>query len=335
MPSEIVKDAGKADIVKAVGACAFAVTDSNVARLYPDVTAGAFVIDAGEKSKTPETLFRIIEAMHEKRLKRGDTVAAIGGGVVGDITGLASAIYMRGVAWINVPTTLLAMIDAGIGGKTAVDFCGVKNLVGAFHEPKTVYIDTAFLVTLPEREWVCGTGELIKTCVLRGDAYETLYTELGGFRVKKAESVGRLVRLCVDIKSDVVASDPTEKGLRKILNVGHTVGHALESIDGFRSSHGEYVMKGMLTEAAMCVDMIDKKFFGELTSILGMYVRPPRTTAKAVCELAASDKKNESDTVTLMIPCAPADIKEVKLTQAEFVSRYDAALRRLKDGANG
>lgn len=330
MPSNIVFGAERADIIRAVNSCAFAVTDRNVAKLYPDVTDGAFVIEAGEHSKTPETLFRIIEAMHAKGLKRGDTVAAIGGGVVGDITGLAAALYMRGIAWINVPTTLLAMVDAGIGGKTAVDFCNVKNLVGAFHEPREIYIDTAFLDTLPEREWVCGTGEVIKTCLLRKDAYELLFAELGGFRVKRADSVGKLVRTCADIKADVVASDPTEKGLRKILNVGHTVGHALESIDGFRSSHGEYVMKGMLTEAAMCDDMIDKKLYGELCSMLGMYVDAPRTTAKAVCGLAASDKKNEGDTVTLMIPCAPADIREVKLTQAEFVSRYDAAIRRLR-----
>lgn len=330
MPSKTVLGAERADIVKAVWGCAFAVTDGNVAKLYPDVTEGAFVIEAGERSKTPETLFRILEAMHAKKLQRGDTVAAIGGGVVGDITGLAAALYMRGVAWVNVPTTLLAMVDAGIGGKTAVDLCNVKNLVGAFHEPREIYIDTGFLDTLPEREWVCGTGELVKTCLLRADAYDLLYAELGGFRAKKADSIDKLVRTCVGIKSDVVESDLTEKGLRKILNVGHTVGHALESIDGFRSSHGEYVMKGMLTEAAMCDDMIDKKFFGELCSMLGMYVSPPRTTAKAVCELAVSDKKNDGDTVTLMIPRAPGDIAEVRLTQEQFVSRYDDALRRLK-----
>ena len=157
-------------VIDALGFCAFTVTDDNVARLYPELTKNAYVIPAGEASKTPETLFAVLAEMSNRRIKRGDRIAAVGGGVVGDLTGLAAALYMRGVEWTSIPTSLLAMVDSGIGGKTAVDFNGIKNLVGAFHMPRDIVISCEFLKTLPEREWLCGTGELIKTCLLSKDA---------------------------------------------------------------------------------------------------------------------------------------------------------------------
>lgn len=320
-----------ADSVRdALGFCAFTVTDENVARLYPDITKNAYVMPAGESSKTPETLFAVLAAMSDRKIKRGDRIAAVGGGVVGDLTGLAAALYMRGVEWTNIPTSLLAMVDSGIGGKTAVDFNGIKNLIGAFHMPHDIVISCEFLKTLPEREWLCGTGELIKTCMLTADAYALLSEKLDGFIARDEDSVFALVSKCVKIKDAVVRSDPREAGLRKILNVGHTVGHALESADGYKLSHGEYVLKGMATELAMCRDLVEPAFYKDIMRLLARFTTPPRTTGKAVCEKALSDKKNTGDTITVMLPRSAGDIADVKIERADFLRRYDDALKELK-----
>lgn len=322
------------EIREAVEGCAFSVTDGNLARLYPELTKNSFVIAAGEKSKTPETLFSILSAMSDARLTRADRVAAIGGGVVGDITGLAAALYMRGIKWTSIPTSLLAMVDSGIGGKTAVDFRGVKNLVGAFHMPEDILISTHFLKTLPEREWLCGTGELVKTCILSEDAYARFKANADKVFSRDPEALFETVKLCVEIKNSVVEKDPTEKGLRKILNVGHTVGHALESLDGYRLSHGEYVIKGMLAEFAMFRDKMDAAFYSEIMPVLARFSSPPELAATDVAEKAMSDKKNSGGTVSVMIPRTAGEVNEIKVSKAEFAERYEAAREELKAWAS-
>lgn len=319
------------NVKAALSTCAFTVTDSNLSTLYPEFTAGAYVIPAGEKSKTMTTLCSILAEMHKRGIKRGDRVAAFGGGVVGDITGFAAAIYMRGVEWINVPTSLLAMVDAGIGGKTAVDFEGVKNLVGAFHEPKDIYVNIEFLKTLPPREWLCGNGELVKTCLLSAAAFGTLNDNLERLFDHDIDGMYPLIECAIGIKNEIVKADLKESGLRKILNVGHTVGHALESVDGYKLSHGEYVLRGMMTEVAMCRDMLDTAFYDDYIDLVGKFTRPPRTSANAVLELAMSDKKNSDNLISIMLPTAPGVVKEVKLEREEFKSRYDRALEALKE----
>lgn len=326
--SEIVLGkAIKPDVMRAVGGCAFVVTDSNVARLYADVTRGAFVIDAGEKNKTPETLFAILRAMSDKKLKRNDTVAAVGGGVVGDITGLAAALYMRGIAWVNIPTTLLAMVDSGIGGKTAVDFRGVKNLIGAFHDPRKVIVDAEFLNTLPDREWLCGTGELVKTCFLDAQAFALLKSKMSAVKAHDPDETYSLIELCAKIKDSVVTRDFKESGLRKILNVGHTVGHALESAGGYELSHGEYVVKGMIAELAMCRELVDKEFYSAALDILLSLSDPPSAGANDILDIACADKKNVGDTVSIMLPVSAGDVREIKLTREQFAERYDKAIK--------
>lgn len=318
------------EVKAAVAECAFIVTDNNVAELYPKITEGAFVIEAGEASKTPDVLFAILAEMSERKLKRGDRVAAIGGGVVGDVTGLAAALYMRGIEWTSIPTSLLAIVDSGIGGKTAVDFNGVKNLVGAFHLPKDIVISCEFLKTLKGREWLCGTGELIKTCLLTEGGYALLNDKIDDFIARDEDAVFALVEQCVKTKNAVVEADPKEKGLRKILNVGHTVGHALESLDGYVLSHGEYILKGMLTEFAMCKDLMDESFYNDIMRLLAGFTVPPRTTGRSVCEKALSDKKNEGETITVMVPRTAGDVLDVKIERADFLERYDGALKELK-----
>lgn len=317
------------DVTFAVSECKFVVTDSNLAALYPSLTAGAFVIPAGEKSKCQAMLFKILSAMQKKGLRRADKVCSIGGGVVSDITGFAAATYMRGIEWINIPTSLLAMVDAGIGGKTAINFNGVKNLVGAFHLPERIVISAHFLKTLQEREWLDGAGELIKTCLLTEDAYNRLTKNLDGLKSKDTDKIYPLISLCVNIKNAVVKADPKEGSLRKILNVGHTVGHALESIEKYKLSHGEYVLKGMMVELAMCRDIVDEKFYGEVLSILRSFTSPPITAASTVCKRSLSDKKNDADTISVMVPTLPGNVIEVKMRQDDFKSRYASAIKEL------
>lgn len=318
------------DITNAMAGCAMVVTDSNVAALYPELTKNAFVIPAGEKSKSPETLLSVLAEMNARGLKRSDKIAALGGGVVGDLTGLAAALYMRGIKWIVIPTTLLAMIDSSIGGKTAIDFGGIKNLVGAFHSPERVIISYDFLETLYENDWLCGYGELIKTCLLTKESCAMLFDNIDNIAEYDRDAVYALINKCIEIKNAVVLADPKEKGMRKILNVGHTVGHALEVLDGFKSTHGEYVLKGIMTECAMCKDIMDEDFYDSVISACRRFATPPRTTSGAVIKHALRDKKNDGDTITVMLPVAAGEVLDVRITKDDFVQRYDGALKELK-----
>ncbi|MDE5601025.1 MAG: 3-dehydroquinate synthase [Clostridia bacterium] len=228
---------------------ALIVTDSNVSALYLEGAKSSlrsagfevfdFVFEAGEKSKTPATYFDIINCLGENGFKRTDAVVALGGGVVGDIAGFAAATYMRGIDVIQVPTTLLAMIDSSVGGKTGVDLPFGKNLLGAFWQPKAVIADISTLETLPEREWKTGIGEGIKyACLVGGRILEIL---LDGVE----NNIEEFVQLCVEYKASVVVADEKEGGLRKLLNLGHTVGHAIEKQSDFEIPHGVAVARGV------------------------------------------------------------------------------------------
>lgn len=231
------------------------VTDSNVARLYLDMltdslqTAGytvrTFSFDAGEQSKNIATYLRIVEALASNKFTRRDMVVALGGGVVGDIAGFAAATYMRGIKVVQVPTTLLAMIDSSVGGKTGIDLPQGKNLLGAFHQPSAVIADLQTLDTLPEYEWQCGFGEGIKyACLMGGELAELMMSGISG----DAE-LERFIELCVQYKAEVVAADERESGKRKLLNFGHTLGHAIECESGYTVPHGVAVAKGVLLMA--------------------------------------------------------------------------------------
>ena len=228
------------------------VTDSNVAPLHlarvvkafdrAGYKVSTFSFEAGEASKTVETYLAVIEALRYRRFSRKDIVVALGGGVVGDIAGFAAATYMRGISVVQMPTTLLAMIDSSVGGKTGVDLAGGKNLLGAFHQPILVAADLDFLDTLPEAEWRCGIGEGIKYACLAGGELEKLLAE-------GIEPLERFVELCVSYKAHVVEQDQFEGGKRMLLNLGHTLGHALECASGYTVPHGVAVAKGVLIMA--------------------------------------------------------------------------------------
>lgn len=248
---------------------AVVVSDSNVKRLYGGAvdealaslgaSAGSFVFAAGEASKTPAVLVKALEAFAKAGLTRKGFVIALGGGVAGDLAGLAAALYMRGVACIQIPTSLLAMTDSSVGGKTAVDLPQGKNLMGAFAQPAGVLIDPEALKTLPEREAACGWGEIIKYALLSPSIMAVVEQELLGSPDAGPSgcSAGRskrpplpsaaLIAEAVELKRRIVEADEKEAGERRLLNLGHTIGHAVESASRFALSHGAAVAIGLCT----------------------------------------------------------------------------------------
>ena len=242
----------------------FLVCDSNVAKLHGKWAEetlkpeGVFVFPAGESSKTIDTVIGICRRAAELRLDRRSSCGALGGGVTGDIAGFAAAIYLRGVDVIQIPTTLLAMVDSSVGGKTAVDIPEGKNLVGAFHQPRRVFSDPRFLATLPPRELRNGLAEAVKTAVL-GDGELFLKLErLGGALLETPlpeDAYEEIVLRCCRVKAAVVAEDEKEHGRRAILNYGHTFGHALELLSDFSLPHGEGVAIGMTVAAKLAVKL--------------------------------------------------------------------------------
>lgn len=239
------------------------VTDDNVAGFYLDTAiaslrdagfvASASIIEAGEKSKNIDTLQKLWADLHSCGLTRRDLVLALGGGVVGDLAGFAAATWLRGVAVVQVPTSLLAFVDSSIGGKTAIDTPQGKNLVGAFHQPSAVVSDPLVLRTLPPREMAQGFAEALKTaCILDADFFDFMESLSG--RVVTDEDLEFAIRRCAVAKAGVVSRDEKEGGLRAILNFGHTAGHAIEKIFGYGTvPHGEAVAVGMTIAARLGV----------------------------------------------------------------------------------
>ena len=234
------------------------ISDENVAALYLAQTKASLVqagykvadivVPAGEDTKSLEIAGEIWEAMAQLSLGRDCVVVALGGGVVGDLAGFIASTWMRGVALVQVPTTLLAMVDSSVGGKTAVNLPAGKNLVGTFHQPLFVCADVDALSTLPEREWRCGCAEIAKSAIIDSDDFFFWLVEhdakLAG---RDAEVTAEAIKRCVVFKAGVVARDKTESaGVRECLNFGHTLGHAIESVAGFGTfSHGAAVAEGM------------------------------------------------------------------------------------------
>ncbi len=227
------------------------VTDSNVCKLYLNKVKNALlkrgflvsthIFSAGEQQKHLDTVSEIYETLSENEFTRKDCIIALGGGVCGDISGFAAATYMRGIGFIQIPTTLLSQVDSSVGGKTGVDTKYGKNLVGAFYQPKLVLIDPNTLDTLSDHYFADGMGEVIKYgCIYSEELFEFL--EKNDIK----ENIEEIILECLKIKADVVSKDEKESGLRMILNFGHTTGHAIEKLSDFSLSHGECVAKGMM-----------------------------------------------------------------------------------------
>ncbi|MBW4442245.1 MAG: 3-dehydroquinate synthase [Plectolyngbya sp. WJT66-NPBG17] len=233
-----------------------AVTDSLTEAGF---TVSSCILPAGERYKTPATLQKIYDAALENRLERSSVMVALGGGVVGDMTGFAAATWLRGISVVQVPTTLLAMVDAAIGGKTGVNHPNGKNLIGAFHQPRLVLIDPQVLKTLPAREFRAAIAEVIKYGIIwDAELFEKLERakRLDQIRAVGDDLVNEMLVRSAQAKAHVVSKDEKESGLREILNYGHTIGHAIESLTNYRVvNHGEGVAIGMMAAGLIAVEM--------------------------------------------------------------------------------
>ena len=266
------------------------------------------VIAHGEASKSAENLILLLEKMASEHLTRADLLVALGGGVVGDLGGFAAAVYQRGIPFVQMPTTLLAMVDASVGGKTAIDLAAGKNLCGAFHQPSLVICDTACLSTLPPEIFADGMAEVIKYAFISDrPLFELLQTD--------APDMAHVIRLCVEDKRRLVEADETDKGARQLLNLGHTVGHAIEACSGFAISHGSAVAMGMviITRAAERLGVCEAGTPDALLTLLDKYRLPAECpfTTEQLYAVALSDKKRAGGTITLVVPYGVADSRLV------------------------
>lgn len=272
------------------------VTDTGVPGAYAKALADqskegvVCTVEAGEASKSLEVFGKLLQTMLNHGFSRKDCVVAVGGGVVGDLAGFAASAYMRGIDFYNIPTTLLSQIDSSIGGKTAINFGGVKNIVGAFYQPKKVLIDSDLLKTLPPRQIANGLAEAVKMALTSDKELFEL------FENQDIEShLDEIIIRSLNIKKSVVEQDEKETGLRKILNFGHTVGHGIESSEGMSELyHGECVALGMLP---MCGDELRPRVVAVLQKC-GLY-RQLRYDWEKITEAAFHDKKADGDTVSV------------------------------------
>lgn len=236
------------------------VADSNVAPLYGEqvkealkdlpVDIDLFVFPAGEESKNLETVNNLYRFLIEKQYTRKDLLAALGGGVTGDLTGFAAATYLRGIDFIQLPTTLLAQVDSSMGGKTGVDVDGYKNMAGAFYHPRCIYMNMETLKTLPDKEFQSGMGEVLKSgLIYDGSFYEWIIEHMWEIQEKITPVLQKMVRTCCKIKMDIVEKDPKEDNIRAILNFGHTIGHGIEKTADFTLPHGHCVALGSVAAA--------------------------------------------------------------------------------------
>ena len=292
------------------------ISDSNVYPLYGELAETSlkrrgyeaihYVFPAGEASKNPATYLSILNFLAENHLTRTDIIVALGGGVTGDMSGFAASTYLRGIPYVQIPTTLLAMVDSSVGGKTAIDLPVGKNLVGAFYQPSLVLCDLDALNTLPQQVFCDGCAEVIKYGVL----YDAdLFNHLAeyGLDFDREDVISR----CVEWKRNVVAQDEFDTGARAKLNLGHTIGHGVEALSNFSVSHGQAVAIGMaIVSKAGCKDIYDS-----LTKVIKQFHLPTTTefTANQLYTCALSDKKRAGGTVNLIIPNTIGDCSIVPI----------------------
>jgi 3-dehydroquinate synthase len=278
------------------------VTNETVAPLYldrlkaclPGIEVESVSLPDGEQYKTLATVEAVLDTLVAMRAGRDTTIVALGGGVIGDIAGFAAASYMRGVAFIQVPTTLLAQVDSSVGGKTGVNHAGGKNLVGAFHQPRIVLIDTDSLATLDDRELRAGIAEVIKygAIVDRG-FFDWLEEHISDLLSRDPAALAHAIRVSCETKAEVVAEDEREAGKRALLNFGHTFGHAIENLVGYGEwLHGEAVAAGMLMAASLSkLDADDGNRLRALIEAAGLPVAPPKVGAAKMLDVMQTDKK--------------------------------------------
>lgn len=293
------------------------VTDSTVAGLYLEIVAGiladcckqviSFQFPAGEEHKNLKTVEELYETLIIHHFDRKDLLVALGGGVVGDLCGYAAATYLRGVSFIQIPTTLLSQVDSSIGGKTGVDFDGYKNMVGAFCQPKLVYINITALNTLNDEQFFCGMGEILKHGLIKdADYYEWVIEHMSEICERKPGVLKKMISASCEIKRAVVEKDPTEKGDRALLNFGHTIGHAIEKLMDFKMLHGQCVALGYVAAAYISYKrgLLSAEEFFEIRDMNVGFELPisfEGIDTNKILEVTKSDKKMEAGKIKFVL----------------------------------
>ena len=293
------------------------ITDSNVGSHYANEifrllapiakTIQIYTFPAGEASKNLDTVSMCYEQLILGGYDRNDVLLAVGGGVVGDLTGFVAATYLRGIRFLQLPTSLLSMVDSSIGGKTGVDFKAYKNMVGAFHQPKLVYVNLSTLQTLPDVEYFSGMGEIIKHGLIKDAIYYSwLKDNIDGIQEKKHEILLEMIYRSCQIKKAVVEKDPKEQGERALLNFGHTIGHSVEKLVDFKLLHGECVSIGMAAAAYMSMQRgnITASDYEDIIKILECFHQPSSImglSAEQIYEVTKLDKKMDSDKIKFIL----------------------------------
>ncbi len=312
------------------------ITDSNVGELYAqqvkqsleaaEIQAGVIEVEAGEQSKDKEVLFKIYDELFDLEIERSDTIIALGGGVIGDLAGYAAASFKRGTKFVQIPTSLLAMVDSSVGGKTGINHPRGKNMIGAFNQPSFVFADVNVLQTLPGRELSCGLAESVKHGVIRNlEFFEWMEANHETIVKCEPETMAQLVGENVKVKAGVVAQDEKEGGLRQILNYGHTYGHAVEVLfkeDGHnRYHHGEAVSIGIeyANKLALQKEMITEEELARISELMVKFNLPleadfaghPEVTADKIDEAIKHDKKVKDGKVVFILPKGIGDCEIV------------------------
>jgi 3-dehydroquinate synthase len=319
--SRLLPDLGSeiASVVK--GKNTVIVSDTNVWPIYGEsteyklrnsgFTASHFIIPAGEQSKNADTYLQLLAFLADQQLDRNDCIIALGGGVVGDLAGFAASTYLRGIGYIQVPTSLLAMVDSSVGGKTAINLPEGKNLVGAFYQPKLVICDISLLNTLPHPEFIDGCAEVIKYGILYDQIlFETL--ERDGLQFDREEVIAK----CIEWKAKVVAQDEFDTTTRQMLNLGHTFGHAIEKESKYTISHGKAVAVGisLISRAGTKQGICRESDCGRIITLFQKFHLPTSThfVPEALSKYTLADKKRQGDFITLTIPATIGCCKQIR-----------------------
>ncbi len=293
------------------------VSDSNVAELYAKEVADelektgnkifTYVFKAGEENKNLNTVEDVYEFLIKNHFDRKDMLVALGGGVVGDLTGFTAATYLRGIDFIQVPTSLLAQVDSSIGGKTGVDFRAYKNMVGAFHQPRLVYMNISVLKSLSRRLFNSGFGEIIKHGLIKDiEYYNWLRDNVDKIKSLDADTIEYMIYVSCNIKREVVEKDPKEKGERALLNYGHTLGHAIEKLMNFTLYHGECVVLGMIAALRISVNRgyITQNEYDDAIQMFKLYEFPSTVSGISpdeVVNVSKSDKKMDAGKIKFIL----------------------------------
>lgn len=303
------------------------VTDDIVASLHLDsiranlnsseINNEVFTFSHGEKSKSPKVLFEILEFLADRHFTRSDVIIALGGGVTGDLAGLAAAMYMRGIHFVQIPTTLLAMVDSSVGGKTAVNLEAGKNLAGVFNQPELVLCDTQMLKTLPAVNFADGIAEIIKYGVIADRRLFELVRDGGAIL-----NLEKVIARCVAIKRDIVKDDEYDNGRRQLLNFGHTLGHSMEKLSNYEITHGTAVAMGMvmMAEIAWKSKLSTERCQDEIIDALlenNLPVNCPYDP-KELYYNAVNDKKRTAGTITVIVPERIGHCKRMEISLNEF-----------------